>query len=482
MSARAAGRLLLDVVRFARPREKGPDTESASVAHQPGEPGVTMIQDALTGLTSLTSLEKDLRTALIGGRSHDRQVAVLALELAGLEAITRAYGHAAGDLLLRHAAMRLLASLRDRETVARTGPRTFAIVQTGIRDAGAATALCRRLTDVLQEPYDLAGRPGVIGVQIGCALAPSDGSAPEVLLERAAAALERARLDGPWSVRFFDQQLDAELRLREALARDLHDAFGEGRLDLRFEPQIDLATRCVAGLSCHVRWRHPVHGPIAEDDLRAVADETALSIPIGAWLLRAACGLARRWHHAGFGGLQIVVGLSPVQLRQQDLPGQVARTVQDSGLDPAQVALEVGAWCLTEPGRAAAVLQALRTRGFRIVLAGLGAGPVSFDDLRDFVADGLKLDPSITAACPSDRSAAAIARAVQQFGQALGLQTIAAGIETADQLQLLVKEGWSHAKGSYFGPPLTATEAEALLGGGHVNYDVWEESPLHSVG
>ena len=455
----SAGGLMGRLLRRARPDR----AEALSVPAAPGHQLVLPARhDALTGLLNQTVLVEHLQALLAGHRHDDRAIAVLTLDLAGFKLINEAHGHAAGDLLLRHAAARLLARLRESDVIARTGADAFTIVQSGIGAPAAAAALAGRLMSALQEPFDLAGRAVTVNVNIGCAIAPDDGGAPELLLERAASALERARLEEPSSCRFFNEVLDSGLRSRRALAQDLIGALDRGELELHYEPQVDLSTRRVVGVSARPRWQHPQRGGLGPDLLVPLAEDTGLILGIGAWMLEEACAQARRWEHLGAIDLRVGNMLSPVQFQEPDLCARVAAILERTGLDPDRLELQISGRCLLERSHRA-VLEDLRGVGVRLAIDGFGVGPASFDHLRRLAVDALRLERSLVGALEDDETSVAIVRAASAFGRSLGIGVAAEGVANPGQLQVLAQEGCLRAQGPYFSPPLAAPEIDAMV-------------------
>ncbi|MGH8721629.1 MAG: diguanylate cyclase domain-containing protein, partial [Burkholderiales bacterium] len=213
--------------------------------------------DALTGLPNRGVFLERLCAALAGGRRGDRMTAVHCLDLADFKAVNDTLGYAAGDLLLRHMSARLLASLRETDTLARMGPDEFAIIQADIEAPAGAARLCERLLTIMEDPFDLFGQATHVRANIGVALFPTDTRDPEQLLKQAGLALTRAKADGAQTFRFFEGTMDSELRQRKALEQDLHHALRRDELELHYQPQIDLATRAMAGVEALLRWHHP---------------------------------------------------------------------------------------------------------------------------------------------------------------------------------------------------------------------------------
>jgi diguanylate cyclase (GGDEF)-like protein len=443
------------------PRAAGPDrSQTASPAQFAPLPA----HDALTGLPNRMAFLDRLQAVLDGARHGDRMAAVLCVDLADFATINQTLGHVAGDLLLRHAGARMLAVLRECDLLARSGADAFAILQYGVASPGGAVDLCERLLAAMDEPFELCGRLTPVGLRIGVALLPADGSAAEALLGRAGVALGRARAGPPRGFRFFDDAIDRAVRERKALERDLARALARGELEIEYQPQFDIQSRRMFGVEALLRWQHPERGRIAPDGFIPLAEDSGLIVPIGRWVLEQACRQAMAWQRQGAPELRIAVNLSPVQCRDPALAGQVADILEASGLPARQLELEITERVLLAATEAnLETLGKLKRLGVRISLDDFGTGHSSLGYLRRFPFDEIKLDRSFVGALQHDPSAHAILRAFLSLGRSLGLDSIAEGVESAEQLAVLDAEGCRLAQGFYFSPPVHPREIDAMI-------------------
>ena len=445
---------------LARPRDRAQDALRAAeekVHH-------LVRHDALTGLPNRGVFLERLHAALAGARRGDRLTAVLCLDLAEFKSINDTFGYAAGDLLLRHMSARLLATLRETDLLARMGPDEFAIIQADIEAPSGAARLCERLLTILQEPFDLFGEATHVRANIGVALSPADTRDPEQLLKQAGLALARAKGEGAHTFRFFEGAMDSELRQRKALERELHHALQRGELEIHYQPQIDLPTRTMVGVEALLRWHHPKLGMVPPDRFIPLAEDTGLILPIGAWVLEQACSQASQWQRAGLPQLRMSVNLSPVQFRDPDLAGVVRGALERSTLAPDCLELEITERTLMEDTETTlAILRELKQLGIKISIDDFGVGHSSLGYLRRFAFDEIKLDRSFVAALEHDPSAAAIVRATLSLGRSLGLEAVAEGVESAEQLAMLDAEGCRLAQGYYFSPPVHAQEIDGMV-------------------
>ncbi len=435
------------------------------------------MHDALTGLPNRVLLLERLEQAIASVSRRRDMAALLLLDLDRFKDINDTLGHPAGDLLLQQVAVRLAACVREVDTVARIGGDEFSIVLVGIKDAADAQLLSRRLLETFQTPFDLDGHEVLVTVSVGIALIPTDGSIPDNLLKHADIALYRAKEDGRNASRFFEPEMDARLQKRKALERELRLALSRDELALYYQPKICLRTGEVAGSEALVRWQHPERGLVPPGEFIGVAEETGLILQLGAWVLRTACRQAAAWPN-----LEVSVNISPAQFRQPDLVQVVRAALQDSGLAPHRLELEVTESVLIQqPDAAAKLLDDLKALGVRVAMDDFGTGYSSLSYLQRFHFDKIKVDRSFIWAIDTEPAAKAIVRAVINLANSLGMLTCAEGVETNGQLAALRREGCSEVQGYLFGKPMPATEFEQRYGlgapGGSRRVDVPETAP-----
>jgi len=420
--------------------------------------------DALTGLPNRGAFLERLHAKLGGARRNARMTAVLRVDLADFKAINDTLGCVAGDVLLRHATARLLGVLRQSDLLARLGADEFAVLQDGIAGPAGAARLCERLLAAMSEPFDLCGQLTYVGLRIGIAVSPGDGKEAEALLQHAGQALGRAKLEPPGAFRFFEETMDTELRERKALEQDLVQALERSEFEIEYQPQFDIVSRRMVGVEALLRWQHPTRGRVGPDQFIPLAEDSGLIVAIGRWVLEQACLHVQSWRQQGAPALRAAVNLSPVQFRDPDLAGQTAEILARSGLAPEQLELEITERVLMEDTEAnLQTLTRLKALGVRISIDDFGVGHSSLSYLRRFPFDEIKLDRSFVGALDSDPSAAAIVRATLSLSRSLGLDSVAEGVESAEQLRLLGLEGCRVAQGYYFSPPVHPREIDAMV-------------------
>ncbi|MCQ4158447.1 EAL domain-containing protein [Roseomonas sp. GC11] len=420
--------------------------------------------DALTGLPNRAFLRDRLRRELARGRRGDHAFALHFLDLDRFKAVNDALGHHVGDELLRTVAQRLEATVREEDVVARLGGDEFAIVQSAVHGAEEAANLADRVIAALSEPVFCEGHSLSTGASIGITLYPRDGTDPDELLRNADLAMYRAKAEGRQGWRFFAAAMDARAREAMRIEAELRASLGREEFLLYYQPQVELRSGAIIGAEALLRWRRPGHGISTPGVFLSIAEETGLIVPINEWVLREACRQAEQWRAEGLAPVRVGVNLSPVQFRRQDVRALVLRVVEETGLPPDQLDLELTEGILMEQDQAtAAGLQALRARGIRISVDDFGTGYSSLNYVKNFPVDRLKIDQSFVRGMTSEPNDAAIVRTIVELGHMLRLQVIAEGVENEDQLAHLRAEGCDEVQGYYFSKPLPAEEFARLL-------------------
>ena len=425
----------------------------AKIAHMAGH-------DALTNLPNRTLFRERLDQALAGARAGDGRLAVLMLDLDRFKEVNDTLGHPVGDELLKAVAGRLRNCIRECNTLARLGGDEFSIIQQVADPASEATALAMRIQDVMSTPFDLGEHHVTVGASIGIAVAPTDGKDPDQLLKNADLALYRAKSEGH-SYRFFEPEMDARMRARRQLERDLRNALANNELEVYYQPLINLARDEICGLEALVRWNHAERGVVSPTDFISLAEETGLIIPIGEWVLREACTEVAAWPDH----LKLAVNISPAQFKSHTLLQMVVNALARSGLAAHRLELEITESVMPEDADGAfTTLKQLRELGIRIALDDFGTGYSSLSNLRKFAFDRIKIDRSFVAdLSAANVRAVALVRSMTQLGVSLGIATTAEGVETEEQLDLLRAEGCTEIQGYYICRPSPAHEIARLF-------------------
>jgi diguanylate cyclase (GGDEF)-like protein len=407
------------------------------------------------------SLQNAMDRALAAALRSARPMAVLCLDLDRFKDVNDTLGHPAGDTLLRHVAARLRGCARGGGFAARVGGDEFVLLQQDAEQPEGAHALAQRIIERLGAPFSIDGHTVTIGSSVGIALSSPQDNDSESLLRQADIALYHAKDSGRGQGRMFEPRMDRDLRDRRELEADLREAIADGSLVLHFQPLHACNGGALLGFEALARWTHPTRGPISPAQFIPIAEASGLIVPLGAWVLRAACAAAASWAQP----YRISVNLSPAQFRGGDaLAGTVAAVLHETGLLPSRLDLEVTEGVLLEgTEEALELLGGLRGLGAKIVLDDFGTGYSSLSYLHRFPFDKLKIDQSFVRKLESDPGARAIISAILVMSHKLGLRVTAEGVETEGQRKFLQGEGCDELQGYLFGRPMPIAEVETLL-------------------
>lgn len=420
--------------------------------------------DPLTGLPNHLLLQDRFAQIQDYATHSDTRVALLHLDLDNFKSINDSLGHEAGDALLRQVAQRLTACVSDGVTVSRQGGDEFSILVPGLLHADDVSVLAVRIMEQLQQPFELCGQEISTSASMGVAIFPDDGSELETLRKKADVAMYQAKEVGRNTFRFFDATMNVEaaehLRLRNGLRRALEG----GEFELHYQPQIDLRSGAVTGVEALLRWCHPELGPVSPARFIPVAEDSGLIVPIGAWVLSQACQQARAWQRAGLPALTMAVNLSAVQFKRGDVEQSVLRALEDSGLSPTRLELELTESILIQNAESVlASVKRLKQLGVTLSIDDFGTGYSSLSYLKRFDIDKLKIDQGFVRDLCSDVDDAAIVCAVIQMAHSLSLTTIAEGVEAQETADRLREFGCDEAQGYHIARPMPAAELEGFL-------------------
>jgi diguanylate cyclase (GGDEF)-like protein len=414
--------------------------------------------DLLTGLANRTSFMEKLEEAGARLRRRHETFTVFMLDLDRFKNVNDSLGHPAGDALLKETADRLRKALRETDLVARLGGDEFAIIQTGeVDQRGAAVELAKRIISLMSAPYDLHGNMVTIGTSIGIAMAREPDVDSDTLMKQADLALYRTKSEGRNGSCFFDQRMTADADARRQLEADLRDAIAGGKIEIHYQPILHVKTRKLFGLEALARWRHPVKGFVPPSEFIPLAEETGLIVPLGEWVLRKSCETAKGWPF----GVKVAVNISAVQFAKSDLLEVVTRTLAETGLPPDRLELEITETALLEKEAGVlATLQQLERLGIGISLDDFGTGYSSLRYLTTFPIDKIKIDKSFTQNITHRADCAAVVASVLALGSGLDVATVAEGVETKQQFDILRASGVNYVQGYLFGAPCPAEEID----------------------
>lgn len=430
--------------------------------------------DALTGLPNRALFLEHLRLALITAARHQRLVAVLFLDLDRFKLINDTLGHAIGDLLLKTVAERLTASLRRSDTVARLqnqsntvarlGGDEFTLLLTDIAQTQDVPVIVQRIANAFIAPFIVEGYELFVTPSIGISLYPNDGENAEKLLRNADMALYRAKDQGRNNYQFYLPEMNVKVSERLAMENHLRRALEREELLLHYQPQVDLNTGRIIGMEALVRWHRPDSGLVSPAKFIPLAEETGLIIPLGEWVLRAACAQNKAWQESGLPPIRIGVNLSGRQFQQKGLIETVRRALGETRLSAEYLELELTESILMQKVETiTSALSELDAMGIQISIDDFGTGYSSLSYLKRFPISKLKVDRSFVNDITTDPDDAAITAAIITMAHSLKLKVVAEGVETADQLAFLKSLKCDGMQGYLFSRPLPSKEATELL-------------------
>ena len=415
--------------------------------------------DALTGVANRFHFLERFECAM----KEVGDGAVLALHWLDLDCfkqVNDTFGHPVGDGLLKAVAARLQQSIRKTDFLARLGGDEFAIIQLGGDDAAHCEGLARRVLQAVSRPYMVQGHALSVGASIGIVKAPEHGGTVDELLKKADIALYNVKSQGRRSYEIYCSGSSAKVEVQRRLETDMHAALRERQFELHYQPILCLDQHRVVGCEALLRWRHPEHGLIAPDDFLPIAERTGEIVDIGAWVLEQACADAATWPV----GVKVTVNLSPRQLESSHLHTLVTHALTRAGLDPKRLELDVSEASVMAGGRGLhRTLEQMRDLGVTVTLDDFGRSNASLRQLQGFHFDKVKIDRALIKEAPAQPESAAIVTAVATLARALGILSVAEGVETRDELDGVSRAGCSRAQGYFFSRPVPAADVVAIL-------------------
>ena len=410
--------------------------------------------DALTDLPNRVLLHDRLEHELKRVKRGEC-LAVLCLDLDQFKGVNDALGHPIGDELLKLVADRLRGCTREPDTVARLGGDEFAIIMTQMQEPTDAAALSKRIRESIIKPYQIEGHQIVTDISIGISVAPFDAEEADPLLRNADMALYGAKADGRGTYRFFEPEMNTRMRARRELEMELRKALVGKEFELYYQPLVNLQSNDVNAFEALLRWNHPKRGMISPADFIPVAEETGLIIPLGEWVLKAACYEAIDWPDH----IKVAVNLSPAQLNNRNLLNVVIGALAESGMPARRLQLEITESVLLHNTFATlATLHELRKLGVQIALDDFGTGYSSLSYLRSFPFDKIKIDRSFINDLGGGTEPVAIVQAVANLAKSLNMTSTAEGVETQQQMDILTSMGCTEMQGFLFSRARPAKE------------------------
>ncbi len=432
--------------------------------------------DPLTSLGNRRLFRERLDLAVQQARHDGTRTGVMHLDLDHFKRINETFSHSVGDSLLREVAHRLLTSVRGGDLVSRDelaadgfsaisrfGGDEFTILIPNVRDEQDLAMVARRLLDSLRRPFLLEGHEVVVAGSLGISVFPTDGETPEELLRNADTAMYAAKSDGRDTYRFYTQSMNERSLHRFLLESRLRRAIDESQFRLYYQPKVCLRSGRVTGFEGLLRWSEPELGLIGPDDFIPVAEETGLIGRLGEWVIGEACRQVALWARDHAFDMCVAINLSPEQFREPGLGDRIAQAARDAGADPTQIELEITeSVVLHDAEQVIREIAAIRGLGMRVALDDFGTGYSSLSYLHRLPVDTLKIDRAFILDIEKDPDDAALTRGIIAMARAIGVRTVAEGVETASQRELLAGWDCDEMQGYFFSRPVPADEALEL--------------------
>lgn len=420
--------------------------------------------DFLTGLPNRLLLNDRIQQAIALAARHKQQVALLFLDLDGFKHINDSLGHPMGDKLLQSIARRLVNCIRTSDTVSRQGGDEFVVLLSEPDQWEDIATTAKQILNAVAEVHSIEGRDLHITTSIGVSVYPDDGLDAETLIRNADTAMYQAKENGRHSCQFFEPEMNARAVERQLIEESLRRALERREFVLHYQPKVNLRTGGIIGAEALMRWTHPTLGAVTPKQFIPIAEECGLILPIGNWVLREACRQAQVWVDAGLPMTTVAVNVSSLELRQENFLAGLFAILDETGLDPALLELEMTESVLMEHSESAAsTLLSLRQKGVQVAVDDFGTGYSSLSYLRKFPIDALKIDRSFVTHISSATDNASIVTAVISMARSLKLRVIAEGVETLEDLAFLQTHQCDEGQGYYFGRPVPAAEFAVLL-------------------
>jgi diguanylate cyclase len=426
--------------------------------------------DSLTNLPNRALFLDRLDQELTRAQRDNRMVAVLSAGLDRFKHVNDSFGHLVGDQLLQAVAGRLTSHVRACDTVARIAGDEFCLVLTGLKAAHEAGEVAQKIIDSFaHNPISIGDSEIFITLTIGGSIYPFDGLNTTTLLKNADAALHQAKDEGRNNFQYYEAQMNATAWQRLKMETELRRALEREEFVLYYQPKVDMESEKIVGMEALLRWQSPERGLVAPGEFIPLLEETGLILPVGEWVLRAACKQARAWQTAGLADIHIAVNLSTLQFKQPEFASLVLGILKENGLDPALGAIELElteSLLMNNAAGAIETLAKLREAGIQFSIDDFGTGYSSLSYLKRFPISSLKIDQSFVRDLSINNEDEAIVAAIIALGHSLGLNVIAEGVETTAQFDQLRKKGCNEMQGYLFSRPVPAAEMTQLLQSG----------------
>ncbi len=456
--------LNVTLVRMCESFESARQSADEELAHRQRELAFLATHDALTGLPNRTLILDRVGQLMMRARRDKTPLAALFIDLDNFKAINDSLGHAAGDELLQSVAERLTAVVRETDAVGRLGGDEFVVIASELSFASGPELIAERLLEALDQPFKLAGAAQTaLKLTASIGIAAGDRESPDELLRDADVAMYEAKWSGRHCYVLFEAGMQTAVQSRMELEMDLRVALENEEFFLVYQPTFSLRDMSPTGMEALIRWRSPTRGLVQPNDFIPVLEETGMIVEIGRWVLDEACRQAVGWRDAGH-AIGVAVNVSARQLDTDEFIIDVERVLRETGLEPSQLTIEITETALMRDiERTAARLTTVKQLGVRVAIDDFGTGYSSMAHLQRLSVDALKIDRSFIAQMTHNQEGETIIRTLVQLGKSLSIETLAEGIERANELSLLQGERCDSGQGFLFARPLESSDASEFL-------------------
>lgn len=419
--------------------------------------------DALTGLPNRVLLEDRIKQAIAESQRSGSKFSVLFFDIDRFKLINDSLSHAAGDELLKITSKRLMNHIRESNTIARLGGDEFIVILRDVSKPEQLNSIATTLLNVISQPITIAEHNFVVTSSMGISIYPENGTKMDELIRNADAAMYRAKELGGNQYYFYTTEMNEQsLKILE-LESELRNAITNDELFLCYQPQFDLKTHTLMAVEALVRWHHPKRGILLPIDFIPFAEESDLIVPLGEWILRKACQQNKEWQNQGLPHIRVAVNINTQQLRQLSFIDTVKRTLQETGLDPSYLEIELTENTIVNNATAIKIINSLKQMGIKIAVDDFGTGYSSLNYLRNLPLDRLKIDRSFVQNILINHGDEVVIQAIIAMAKGLNLEVLAEGVETKKQLDFLKSKKCDDIQGFYFSQPLLSDELSELL-------------------
>ena len=420
--------------------------------------------DSVTDLPNRNYFYKQLEEDIKNAQTNNELLALLVVEINGFKTVNENLGHHVGDSVLCALSNRLSECVPEDYRIARIADNEFAVVRPHLNEINDASNLAQVITDSLSQPLLVLGYDIALSVNIGITLAPVDSTDVTSLVSNAGLAQSKAKTLGVNTFQFYKKYMSAVADAKRSLFKDLRYALERDEFVLYYQPQLRLSDQKMIGMEALIRWQHPEHGLIAPARFTGLAEERGLILPIGDWVLKSACEQTVRWHKKGYDSLTVSVNVSPVQFDEADIVERIADVLQETGLSPRKLILEITESVLISNTTAAVKkINQLHELGVQLAIDDFGTGFSSLSYLKQFSVDQLKIDKAFVAEVNQKSNKAVLIDTIIQLGHSLKMKVVAEGIENEKQLEYLLDRNCDEGQGYYFSRALSADDFGAML-------------------